>query len=188
MSVTFQSSRGGVSEDTESSNSPTTSSTCYPKKGKAGRKKFKKTHPIYHGISHRNDVQLETYPITELAARVSDVPVLALKGEQVGLNFPKSSGRLAPQSESTSPMYIRPNLHPPSSFDGGCNMGEEKTGSLECPTGLFLDEEAAFNMPVLINSMAEGMLLTPPALKKGVHWDEIDGNELDSYIDLDLWQ
>ncbi|XP_073152683.1 ethylene-responsive transcription factor ERF026-like [Henckelia pumila] len=48
----------------------------------------------------------------------------------------------------------------------------------------FVDEEAVFNMPGLVNSMAEGMLLTPPAMKSGFKWDDID--EVD-YIYFDLW-
>ncbi|KAL9235451.1 hypothetical protein vseg_010209 [Gypsophila vaccaria] len=56
------------------------------------------------------------------------------------------------------------------------------------PEGCFWTRRRFFNMPALINSMAEGMLLTPPALKKGVQWDEIDINEHDCYIDLDLWK
>lgn len=47
----------------------------------------------------------------------------------------------------------------------------------------FVDEEAVFNMPGLVNSMAEGMLLTPPAMKRGFKWDYID----DDYAYLDLW-
>ncbi|XP_073291857.1 uncharacterized protein [Primulina huaijiensis] len=34
----------------------------------------------------------------------------------------------------------------------------------------FVDEEEMFNMPALVNSMAEGMLLTPPAMKRGFRW------------------
>lgn len=34
----------------------------------------------------------------------------------------------------------------------------------------YWDEEEVFNMPVLINSMAEGLLITPPALQTGFNW------------------
>ncbi|GMG98470.1 hypothetical protein Nepgr_000310 [Nepenthes gracilis] len=64
-------------------------------------------------------------------------------------------------------------------FGGG---GE---GSENVPEGsgtLFLDEEALFNMPGLIDSMAEGMLLTPPALKMRTNWDDVA-----SSIDWNLW-
>ncbi|KAL0437006.1 UNVERIFIED_CONTAM: Dehydration-responsive element-binding protein 1B [Sesamum radiatum] len=48
----------------------------------------------------------------------------------------------------------------------------------------FVDEEALFNMPVLLDSMAEGMLLTPPAMKKGFNWSSRDE---DDEMDLTLW-
>ncbi|KAI3450680.1 hypothetical protein Pfo_007345 [Paulownia fortunei] len=47
----------------------------------------------------------------------------------------------------------------------------------------FLDEEAMFNMPVLLDSMAEGMLLTPLAMKKGFNWS----HEADDGTELTLW-
>ena len=46
----------------------------------------------------------------------------------------------------------------------------------------FVDEEAMFNMPGLIDSMAEGLLLTPPAMCEGFSWDDAV-----SHIDLSLW-
>ncbi|KAL3518494.1 hypothetical protein ACH5RR_021083 [Cinchona calisaya] len=52
------------------------------------------------------------------------------------------------------------------------------------PISMFIDEEAVFNMPVFIDSMAEGMLLTPPAMKKGFHWDDGMGDD----IELTLWR
>ncbi|KAL2239911.1 dehydration-responsive element-binding protein 1D-like [Sesamum indicum] len=48
----------------------------------------------------------------------------------------------------------------------------------------FVDEEALFSMPILLDSMAEGMLLTPPAMKKGFNWTSQDEDEV---IDLTLW-
>ncbi|GMY15868.1 dehydration-responsive element-binding protein 1b [Fagus crenata] len=46
----------------------------------------------------------------------------------------------------------------------------------------FWDEEALFNMPALLDSMAEGLILTPPARQRGFDWDD-----LDSHFDLTLW-
>lgn len=48
----------------------------------------------------------------------------------------------------------------------------------------FLDEEAMFNMPVLLDSMAEGMLLTPLAMKTGFNWSQY---EVDDGLELTLW-
>ena len=51
------------------------------------------------------------------------------------------------------------------------------------PMTVFMDEETEFNMPSLINSMAEGLLLTPPAMCKGFSWDDAT----DLHTDLSLW-
>ncbi|PSS03146.1 Dehydration-responsive element-binding protein like [Actinidia chinensis var. chinensis] len=47
----------------------------------------------------------------------------------------------------------------------------------------FVDEEALFNMPGLLDSMAEGLLLTPPAMKRGFSWDAMDCD-----MDMTLWR
>ncbi|KAK6936169.1 AP2/ERF domain [Dillenia turbinata] len=47
---------------------------------------------------------------------------------------------------------------------------------------LFLDEEALYNMPGLIDSMAEAMMLTPPAMSRGYTGDDDDFD-----MDLTLW-
>ncbi|XP_057805636.1 ethylene-responsive transcription factor ERF024-like [Salvia miltiorrhiza] len=58
----------------------------------------------------------------------------------------------------------------------------------QSPTGGFMDEEAVFNMPTLLDSMAEGMLLTPLAMKKGFNWSqyEVDDDDANA-MDLSLW-
>ncbi|KAL4335335.1 hypothetical protein GQ457_07G035470 [Hibiscus cannabinus] len=48
----------------------------------------------------------------------------------------------------------------------------------------FMDEEALFNMPGLLHSMAEGLLLTSPALQTHVYdWDD----DILSTVNVDLW-
>ncbi|XP_061345412.1 dehydration-responsive element-binding protein 1B-like [Gastrolobium bilobum] len=47
---------------------------------------------------------------------------------------------------------------------------------------MFIDEEALYNMPGLLDSMAEGLLITPPSMKKTLDWDDVDCE-----IDLTLW-
>nr|AGH33876.1 DREB66 [Populus hopeiensis] len=47
----------------------------------------------------------------------------------------------------------------------------------------FFDEEALFNMPGLLDSMAEGLILTPPAMARGVYWDDMACS-----TDLTLWE
>ncbi|XVE79301.1 hypothetical protein DITRI_Ditri14bG0047100 [Diplodiscus trichospermus] len=49
---------------------------------------------------------------------------------------------------------------------------------------LFIDEEALFNMPGLLHSMAEAMLIAPPAaMERQVDWND----DIASTITLDLW-
>ncbi|KAK3021671.1 hypothetical protein RJ639_047505 [Escallonia herrerae] len=50
-------------------------------------------------------------------------------------------------------------------------------------TVMFMDEEATYNMPALIDSMAEGLLITPPAMKKGFKWEDMAVE-----MDLTLWR
>lgn len=51
----------------------------------------------------------------------------------------------------------------------------------------FVDEEEMFNMPGLVNSMAEGMLLTPLAMKRGFKRSRDSDDQVDidaNYISL----
>ncbi|KAG6414784.1 hypothetical protein SASPL_122158 [Salvia splendens] len=50
----------------------------------------------------------------------------------------------------------------------------------------FVDEEAVFNMPALLDSMAEGMLLTPLGMKKGFNWSEYEEVD-DQGMEFNLW-
>ena len=50
----------------------------------------------------------------------------------------------------------------------------------EQPRTFFLEYEALFNMRGLLDSMAEGLILTPP--RRGFDWDD-----LGCYLDLTLW-
>ena len=58
-----------------------------------------------------------------------------------------------------------------------------ETKANESNNPLFIDEEALFNMPGLLDSMAEGMLLTPQALQREVDWDD----DTAATINIDLW-
>ncbi|GER55604.1 dehydration-responsive element-binding protein 1B [Striga asiatica] len=51
----------------------------------------------------------------------------------------------------------------------------------------FFDEEAIFNEPLLVDSMAEGMLLTPPAMKEGFSWSHF-GVDIGDEVYFTLWE
>jgi hypothetical protein len=73
------------------------------------------------------------------------------------------------------------NVHCPE-LDVLCGEGSEEVPK-QPRTTLFLDEEALFNMPGLLDSMAEGLILTPPAMRRGFDWDDWAEGDMD----LPLW-
>lgn len=181
-------------------------------KKRAGRNET--SHPVYRGVPRKNGgkwvcevrepnkksrIWLGTFPSPETAAVAHDVASLALGGENASLNFPDSAAQL-PRPQTTSHHDIQRaasdaarEFFPVSSPSSTCMFTQEKevsnsTASSEAEdSGAgFLDEEAVFNLPALLDSMAEGMLLTPLALKKGFKWSEFEVDD-EQGIDLNLW-
>lgn len=167
-------------------------------------------HPVYRGVRQRNGnrwvceirepvkksrIWVGTYSSPEMAARAHDVAVLALNGISAKFNFPDSVS-LLPLAKSSSAADIREaakaaTVHdtftPNSSFSCSSHGNSSFEDSLfntsmhddESET-VFFDEEALYNMPGLLDSMAEGLLITPPST--ALDWDPSD-----SEIDLTLW-
>lgn len=106
-------------------------------------------------------IWLGSYPTPEMAAVAYDVAALALKGSEAKINFPSLAATYPPPASlsagdiraavanAASTMAPRQPHAPPE---------EEKEDE-------FIDEEALFDMPMLLADMAEGMLLSPPHLK-----------------------
>lgn len=117
-----------------------------------------------------------------MAARAYDVAAVALRGKSASLNFPEPN---AHGEGGDSSFASSPSSSPSSSSAVRLGLEEKHVGEsdgLVLGTASFVDEEELFNMPGLLDSMAEGLMLTPPATVSGFDWDSVD------FVDLTLWE
>lgn len=145
-----------------------------------------------------NRIWLGTYPLPEMAAKAYDAAALALKGHGAMLNFPDSAAEL-PVPASTAADDIRAAaaaaaakyaaaMQQVSTFSeatgNGINVGAVMSQEVQASDAghEFIDEEAIFDMPNLLISMAEGMLISPPIMNH----DEGEGDASSSDV-LNLW-
>ncbi|GMI80914.1 DRE BINDING PROTEIN 1B, C-repeat/DRE binding factor 1 [Hibiscus trionum] len=164
-------------------------------KRKAGRKIFKETqHPIFKGVRRRKGkwvsevrdpnkksrIWLGTFSSPGKASKAYDAAALALKGDSASLNFPESAHTL-PRARSSSVRDIQiAAMEAAEAFieDGDANTTENAEGSSSTSKTLYIDEEEVFNMPGILKSMAEGLMITPPS------WGQDDAN---NYEEFTLW-
>ncbi|XWS59528.1 hypothetical protein CRYUN_Cryun08bG0129700 [Craigia yunnanensis] len=170
-------------------------------------------HPIYKGVRRRNDkwvselrepnkksrIWLGTFSSPGMAARAYDAAALTLKGDFASLNFPESAYTL-PRARSSSVRDIQCAAMKAAEAFGDAKTSSpspaslsssppplpclENSGNVEGSSKmLFMDEEAVFNMPGLLDSMAEGLVITPPAMQKGYYWD----GDVDDSMEFTLW-
>ncbi|XWS48981.1 hypothetical protein CRYUN_Cryun13aG0124300 [Craigia yunnanensis] len=135
-----------------------------------------------------------------MAARAHDVAALAFRGKAACLNFADSSWRLPVPASKTAIDIRRAAAEAAEAFrpqelneisgsdarqesvkgsDGEVSSSDGNSGNKKIVAEKvhFVDEEAMFDMPKLLVSMAEGLLLSPPR-----NWDDADSD-----IDVSLW-
>lgn len=152
-------------------------------------------HPVYRGVRLRagkwvseirelrkpSRIWLGTYRTPEMAAAAYDAAALALRGAGAALNFPDAAPS-RPAPASASPEDVRAAAAAAAAaMDRRSRQHEllrddEDGGGVEAMVVAMgvVDEDELFEMPRLMVSMAEGLMMSPPSIGHAAAMMEAD--------------
>ncbi|KAF4352637.1 hypothetical protein F8388_021806 [Cannabis sativa] len=125
------------------------------------------------------------YSTTASSSGMAAAPVAVVVTDPTS-TISSNSTREPPSSSSVTVAQVQSQTQ-----DQGPGLGLLTNNNSSSNVDEYLDEEEVFNMPGLLDSLAEGLILTPPAMKKGFSWDDYNNNGFNDYSSNDhnfsLW-